>query len=845
MRHKFLVVFFTTLAFVGCQTDILTSEPELPSTQYEFIASTEIFNPETKTSLTSENTIVWNKGDKLAIFQGANIPDTYQVKDDCQGKSEGAFSLVNDNSGDINGEFVSGMEIPANIAVYPYDKDIRCSGVTISDETKTSAYTISNVIIPANQVYTEDSFPQGAFTMVAVTESLGDHNLKFRNVLGALKLQLCGTCTVKSIEIKGNNEEIISGRGYISAYNGDLVPDIKLTDNTSAVITLNCADEVTLNVSEPTSFIFALPPIEFNNGFTVSVIDKDGGRTSITANAPNTIQRSRILKMPVVVVESGENSETGNNIEFEDEVMKELCVNAFDTDGNGELSFDEAAAVTDLSQMQLTKKTFKSFNEFKYFTSVTIVPAGYFKGTGIKSIELPNSITNIYSTAFQDCKSLQSVTLPTGKVSFGVEAFYGCKALTSIIIPEGTTSIGKRVFASCEKLSYVKIPDSVTSIGEEAFAWCYSLNTTIPASVTQIYKGAFLQCEALEGLTLSNNITKIEEQAFWGCSSITNIVIPETIKTIKASSFASCSSVTNVIIPEGVTTIESAAFANCCSLKSINIPQSVRVIDYNAFAGCGLINITVPKTVTSMGGSVFRDCKELTSIVLNNGIIPINTFTGCTSLKEMTIPGNIKTIKEYAFLGCTALTDVVLSEGVNTIYDRAFDGCTSLVNVTIPSSATYIAYNTFSGCSSLTNIVWDNCSEVGGFANCTSLKNINIPESVTVINNGAFQNCTSLESVTIPESVTSIGEKALSGCSSLVSLTIPESVSTIGNKAFENCTSLIDVFFVSETPVEYYNLFVGCQCLEHIYVPLDSENTYKETWPSMSDKIIGYNYNAI
>ena len=96
-----------------------------------------------------------------------------------------------------------------------------------------------------------------------------------------------------------------------------------------------------------------------------------------------------VVTVPVVSTET-------ENIVFEDEVMKDLCVKAFDTNGDGELSYTEAAAVTDLSKMTLTKKTFKTFNEFQYFTSVKTVPSEYFLNcSSLTSISIPESVTSI------------------------------------------------------------------------------------------------------------------------------------------------------------------------------------------------------------------------------------------------------------------------------------------------------------------------------------------------------------------------------------------------------------------------------------------------------------------
>ena len=112
-------------------------------------------------------------------------------------------------------------------------------------------------------------------------------------------------------------------------------------------------------------------------------------------------------------------------IVFADDIIKELCIKAFDTNGDGELSYAEAAAVTYLSQMKLTKKTFKSFDEFQYFTSVKALPVGYFKETDIRSIILPYNLESITDEAFYHCSSLNYISIPESVTSIGDYAFRG------------------------------------------------------------------------------------------------------------------------------------------------------------------------------------------------------------------------------------------------------------------------------------------------------------------------------------------------------------------------------------------------------------------------------------
>jgi hypothetical protein len=186
--------------FAGCQIESINEPSRLDkSTVYE--ASTEVFTPQTKTSMTSDKQLVWSQNDRLAIFQCCTVADEFLVTDSSAGKTNGTFNIVSDNS-EVNGSFSAGTEVPCNVAIYPYAEDLSLSGASIDGGT---SYKIEGVVLPAVQNYVSGSFGNGTFPMVAVTETMADHNLKFKNVLGAMKLQLKGTLTVKSIRVEGNN----------------------------------------------------------------------------------------------------------------------------------------------------------------------------------------------------------------------------------------------------------------------------------------------------------------------------------------------------------------------------------------------------------------------------------------------------------------------------------------------------------------------------------------------------------------------------------------------------------------------------------------------------------------
>ena len=169
----------------------------------EFEVQLEGCNDATKTALTSERSIIWSAEDQLAVFQGHSVADTYQVKPDCVGTSHGNFEIVTQADGEAE------AELQANVAIYPYQAGLEC--LPVSENGAVISYQIAGLTIPSVQTYAPGSFPEDAFVMAGLTSKLSDHNLKFKNVCGALKLQLKGTSKVKDIELRGNDGECLSG----------------------------------------------------------------------------------------------------------------------------------------------------------------------------------------------------------------------------------------------------------------------------------------------------------------------------------------------------------------------------------------------------------------------------------------------------------------------------------------------------------------------------------------------------------------------------------------------------------------------------------------------------------
>ena len=274
----------------------------------------------------------------------------------------------------------------------------------------------------------------------------------------------------------------------------------------------------------------------------------------------------------------------------------------------------------------------------------------------LKSLVLPDSVTNIGDYAFRGCKSLKSLVIPDSVTSIGDHAFEDCESLKSLVIPDSVTSIGERAFIGCESLKSLVIPDSVTSIGRRAFSGCDSLKSlVIPASVGNIIGNPFsgwngeLKClspyfiydnkvlfdkdkskiiafrdKIMTSYVIPDSVSCIGESAFWGCHSLKRLVLPDSVSSIGDWAFWNCCSLTDIVIPDNVTSIGDRAFWGCCSLKSLVLPDSVSSIGESAFDGCtSLSSLVIPGGVTSIGHSAFKACYSLSNIVIPNGVTSI------------------------------------------------------------------------------------------------------------------------------------------------------------------------------------------------------------------------------
>ena len=396
---------------------------------------------------------------------------------------------------------------------------------------------------------------------------------------------------------------------------------------------------------------------------------------------------------------------------------------------------------------------------------VTEIGENAFRGCWkLTKIKISNSVSEIGGHAFHGCRNLTEIKIPISVRRIGDFAFYCCSGLKKVTISNSVEEIGDYAFQDCSNLTNINIPDSITKIGKCAFHGCRNLTEiNIPSSVKKIGYCAFYRCSGLKKVTISNSVEEIGLDVFYDCSSLESVTIPDSVTKVGESAFHGCSSLKSITIPNSVSEIGRGAFSGCTELREIVVEKGnehFRLIDgvlyddlVSILIRCPIEkdSIVIPDTVKKIDNGAFEGCDNLTNItmpMLQNMKSIINSLTNI----NVKIIGEITEIADYAFSGCCSLKSVTIPNSVTKIGESAFVNCKSLSTISIPISVREIGQCAFKNCTCLEGVkIPNSVKKIGklAFENCAGLTSLSIPNSIKVFEDGIFNNCEGLKKVNI------------------------------------------------------------------------------------------------
>jgi hypothetical protein len=131
----------------------------------------------------------------------------------------------------------------------------------------------------------------------------------------------------------------------------------------------------------------------------------------------------------------------------------------FDINGDGEISYREAAAIKEIPPQWFDPGNsysfgkapeIVSFDEFEYFYGLEYISTGCFvNSTKLASIRIPRSITTINPHAFDNCEALTRFTAPRNMTYLADYAFEDCSNLKNVTLFGDSLSFGPFCFEDC------------------------------------------------------------------------------------------------------------------------------------------------------------------------------------------------------------------------------------------------------------------------------------------------------------------------------------------------------------------------------------------------------------
>lgn len=620
MKHK-LLVLLAAATLVGCSKDDVaeTVHVKFTASPKEDTQSRASFNPK------DSEEIIWNAGDKLAVFTqtGRTTPYEFTLTEGA-GTNDGAFE------GDIASDY---NEV---IGIYPYSDKWNYNP---SDNTVTLDFL-------ADQTATYGTYdPRTGIMFAKTNKQVAD--FEFTNTVGYVKVEL--PIATKSITLQPLVGDDGTEGGVLSS------PEVRLNTVTGELTPTESNPsrrDVTLLPAKGWSqipagtYYLAVLPTTLTNGFWLSYIDTNDKMHL------RSYQKEYEVK-PNHVTLIGETTNENSAVLFDDPNKALELINSNITQLTG-LNFisnqHKPAGITQDYWYTLNDNVLTFFTtKDRYVINGDIIATFWIAGK-LKSI-------NFGDTSFPDTKQLTFVgAVNLESVTFGDN--FDWSHINSL----------EAAFWTCKKLKNVDFGKGISNAKftsmNGTFKWCYALESvdlsnadfSNVTSMSEMFEG----CENLKTMDMSGwNLSSVSDMSsmFSGCEGLESVNFGSALKssnlTTMAYMFHDCPNLESLDLSgsnvSGNLNLEHLV-SGCSKLKSVKFGNNF-------------------KTNNTDMKCMFTDCSSLTDVDVNNLStnnveLMFTMFSGCESLTDLDLSSfdthDRCSNMQGMFLNCHSLVNLYL-----------------------------------------------------------------------------------------------------------------------------------------------------------------------------------------
>ncbi len=365
----------------------------------------------------------------------------------------------------------------------------------------------------------------------------------------------------------------------------------------------------------------------------------------------------------------------------------------FDRRYAGEMNFNNCKAITEVTFTDKVEYSYMAFNDCPNLQSVHIGAGleffdsdSFLRCPALKTFTVAAENENLSSAdgcvyskdgkeflRYPAAMAADSFTVPDSVEQVFRNAFYGAQ-LREVFLPNTLINVGESVFAYADTLETIHIPEIGGNYCTEdgvLYDMRYrilvqypsgkrDIEFAVPDWTNAIGLHSFTGNDYLQRITMPDSVTEIYDGAFTDCQGLKYAYLPAQMEYLGRGIFERCENLLTATFPDGVDTVPDSMFLDCSSLREVTLPETVRNLGDSAFAFCrSLWTMELPETMDSLGWYSFSDCTNLRTFTVPEGVAQIDSlFSRCNALEKLMLPASLETIRSNTLTEELPLTDV-------------------------------------------------------------------------------------------------------------------------------------------------------------------------------------------